>query len=73
MKYNNKNDLEDIIKDYKQLTLSDMIRVYGLNVVIKTLLEKYPIEQILEFLDIKGIQQFLRKKKLEQIKTKDDV
>ena len=87
--YNNKiivdKSLEKYIQDYtyknewkikeksEQFSLSDMIRIYGLTVVLRALLEKYPIEEILEILDIKDVQQFLRKKKLEQLKIKNNV
>ena len=59
--------------EHETPTLSELITMFGLESVISQLLEKYSIEQLLELLDIKDVQQFLRKKKLEQIKSDKDV
>lgn len=75
-KYNDKYDYFDAVEEYKKtksISLSDLIKMYGLESVMLQLSDNYTIDQILEFLDIKDVQQFLRKKKLEQLKTKDDV
>ena len=75
-------DFDDVFKKKKEweesglqsgLSLSQLINMYGLQSVMAQLIEKHPIEKILELLDIKDMQQFLRKKKLEQIKSDKDV
>jgi len=84
--YNIDKKLEDIINEYdyfeiakkeqldkQSISLSGMIKISGLKRVMVELSDRYTIDQILEMLDIKDVQQFLRKKKLEQLKTKDDV
>ncbi len=66
--------IKDLVyNDFPTTTLSDLINVYGLKSIVSKMIEKYTIEEILELLDIKNIQQFLRKKKLENIKTDTDV
>lgn len=84
--YNIDKKLEDIINEYdyfeiakkeqldkQSISLSGMIKISGLKRVMVELSDRYTIDQILEMLDIKDVLQFLRKKKLEQLKTKDDV
>lgn len=80
--YNDKEILDDYAKKlefdefkkffkYEKLSsansVEDAIRIFGIRAILKYFIEHESIEKLLELLDIKDIQIFLRNKKLQEI------
>lgn len=78
--YDDDNMLDYYKKHWEELrresesipSLDKFISMYGVSGILKKLLMDYSLEHILENIDIQDIQQYLRKKKLENIKDKDN-